>query len=248
MTLVEDNGPGMNGDDALAAEYVVGVLPADERRAAAERVERDAGFARLVDAWEVYFSPLGAEYAAVEAPASVKAAIDRRLFAAAAPSPSRSERPATDAPSGLWASLAFWRGLATAALAALVIYAGATLLRQPSVEPAAEQLVASLAADGSDARFLAVYDPARGDVGLSRVSGQPGSNQVHELWVIEGQNPPVSMGVIPAGASSRLPVSEANRARLAAGAVLAVSLEPTGGSPTGQPTGPVVAAGPLSSI
>ncbi|TIM97823.1 MAG: anti-sigma factor, partial [Mesorhizobium sp.] len=28
----------------------------------------------------------------------------------------------------------------------------------------------------------------------------------------------------------------------------AVSLEPSGGSPTGQPTGPVVAAGDLKSI
>jgi anti-sigma-K factor RskA len=28
--------------------------------------------------------------------------------------------------------------------------------------------------------------------------------------------------------------------------VLAVSLEPAGGSPTGQPTGPVVAMGPLT--
>jgi len=245
MTLVDDNGPGMNGDDALAAEYVVGVLPADERRAASERIERDGVFARLVDAWEVYFAPLASAYAAVEPPASVKAAIDRRLFVVGV-APSSG---AVDVPSGgLWASLAFWRGLATAALAALVIYAGATLLREPVVEPQAQQLVASLAADGSDVRVVALYDPARGEVGLSRLAGEPGANQVHELWVIEGQNAPVSMGVIPAGASARLPVSDANRARLAAGSVLAISLEPTGGSPTGLPTGPVVALGPLSSI
>lgn len=244
MTLADDNGPGMNGDDALAAEYVMGVLSAEERRAATERVERDGAFARLVDAWEVYFAPLAAAYAAVEPPASVKAAIDRRLFTGV-PAPSSG---AVDAPAGgLWASLAFWRGLATAAMAALVIYAGATLLRQPAVQPA-QQLVASLAADGSNVRVLALYDPARGEVGLSRLAGEVGVDQVHELWVIEGQNPPVSMGVIPAGASVRMPVSEANRARIAAGSVLAISLEPTGGSPTGQPTGPVVAAGPLSSI
>ncbi len=245
MTLVDDNGPGMNGDDALAAEYVVGVLPADERRAASERIERDGAFARLVDAWEVYFAPLASAYAAVEPPASAKAAIDRRLFAGGvAPSSGAVEVPS----AGLWASLAFWRGLATAALAALVIYAGATMLREPAVQPQAQQLVASLAADGSDVRVVALYNPATGEVGLSRVSGEPGANQVHELWVIEGQNAPVSMGVIPAGASVRLPVNEANRARLAAGSVLAISLEPTGGSPTGLPTGPVVALGPLSSI
>jgi anti-sigma-K factor RskA len=31
-------------------------------------------------------------------------------------------------------------------------------------------------------------------------------------------------------------------------AVLAVSLEPPGGSPTGQPTGPVIANGKLASL
>lgn len=245
MTLVDDQGPGMNGDDALAAEYVVGVLPADERRAASERIERDGGFARLVDGWEVYFAPLAVAYAAIEPPASVKAAIDRRLFSGGAAAPSSG---AVDVPSGgLWASLAFWRGLATAALAALVVYAGSTVLRQPAVREPTQQLVASLAADGSDVRFLAVYDPSSGEVGLVHLAGQPGTGRVHELWVIEGQNPPVSMGIIPAEAG-RLPVSEANRALLSAGALLAVSLEPTGGSPTGQPTGPVVAAGPLAGV
>jgi anti-sigma-K factor RskA len=234
----------MNGDDALAAEYVVGVLPADERRDASQRIERDGAFARLVDGWEAYFAPLASAYAAVEPPAAIKAAIDRRLFATGA-APSSG---AVDVPSGgLWASLAFWRGLATAALAALVIYAGATMLREPAVLPPAQQLVASMAADGSDVRFVAVYDPAAGEVGLVHLAGQPGANRVHELWVIQGQDPPVSMGIIPAEAG-RLPVSEAIRARLAAGSVLAISLEPPGGSPTGQPTGPVVAAGPLSSI
>ena len=241
MTLVEENGPDMGGDDSLAAEYVVGVLPADERRAAAERIERDGPFARLVDSWEVHFAPIANAYAAVEPPASIKPAIDRRLFSGAA-STAAAERP------GLWTNLAFWRGLATAAVAALAIYVGASMLRQPVVEEPTQQLVASLAADGSDVRFLAVYDASRGEVGLSKVSGEPGADRVYELWMIEGQNAPVSMGVIPAGASARLDVNDANRAKLAAGAVLAVSLEPTGGSPTGQPTGPVVAAGDLKNI
>jgi anti-sigma-K factor RskA len=56
------------------------------------------------------------------------------------------------------------------------------------------------------------------------------------------------MGVIPAGASVHVGVDEQTQARLEKGAVLAVSLEPSGGSPTGQPTGPVVAAGDLKDI
>ena len=80
MTLAEDNGPERGGDDLLAAEYVLGVLAADEREIASRRIEADAAFARLVDAWEVRLSPMAAAYPEIEPPAAVKAALDRRLF------------------------------------------------------------------------------------------------------------------------------------------------------------------------
>ena len=118
----------------------------------------------------------------------------------------------------------------------------------PPVEQPQARLVASLAADGSDVKYLAVYDAAQHEVGLSHVSGERASGKDFELWMIEGKNAPVSMGVIPAGATAHIGVSPAAQQKLAQGAVLAVSLEPAGGSPTGQPTGPVVAAGDLKSI
>ncbi len=99
------------GDDLLAAEYVVGALPVEERRQAARRVERDPGFARLVEAWEARLSPLADGYPEVEPPAAAKQALDRMLFAAGAGNPT----------GGLWQSLVFWRGLAAAALALLIV-------------------------------------------------------------------------------------------------------------------------------
>ncbi|RAZ75175.1 anti-sigma factor [Mesorhizobium atlanticum] len=238
MTLAEDNGPERGGDDLLAAEYVLGVLPADERQIASRRIDTETAFARLVDAWEVHFAPMAAAYAAVEPPASVKVAIDRRLFASTA-----STSPA---PGGsLWTSLAFWRGLAAAAIAALAVYVALPYVNPPVQPP---RLVASLAADNSNVKYLAVYDAARHEVGLSLVSGDHGAGKDFELWMIEGKNAPVSMGVIPAGQTARMAVTPAVQQKLAQGAVLAVSLEPAGGSPTGQPTGPVVAAGDLKGI
>jgi len=241
MTLAEENGPERGGDDLLAAEYVLGVLPADERQIASGRIDAETGFARLVDSWEVHLSPMAAAYAEVEPPATVKPAIDRRLFSSTAAS-------TTTAPSGsLWASLAFWRGLTAAALAALVLYVAVPYVRPPVVVPQ-ERLVASLTADGSDVKYLVVYDAARRDVGLSLVSGERAAGKDFELWMIEGKNAPVSMGIIPAGQTTHIPVTPAVQQKLAQGAVLAVSVEPTGGSPTGQPTGPVVAAGDLKGI
>ncbi|RJT31364.1 anti-sigma factor [Mesorhizobium waimense] len=239
MTLAEDNGPERGGDDLFAAEYVLGVLAMDERQIASRRIDTETAFARLVDNWEVHFSPMAAAYPEIEPPASVKPALDRRLFA--------SSSAAAPPRAGLWSSLGFWRGLAAAAVAALAIYVAVPYLSPPAVAPQ-ERLVASLAADGSDVKYLVVYDAARRDVGLSLVSGERAAGKDFELWMIEGKNAPVSMGVIPAGQTTHLTVAPAVQQKLAQGAVLAVSVEPTGGSPTGQPTGPVVAAGDLKGI
>lgn len=64
-----------------------------------------------------------------------------------------------------------------------------------------------------------------------------------ELWALAaGETRPRSLGVLPA-AGGRLVV-----ASLAPGTQLMVSLEPRGGSPTGQPTGPVLYAGQLAAV
>ena len=55
---------------------------------------------------------------------------------------------------------------------------------------------------------------------------------------------PRSMGVMPAG-PMHLEVARATAEMLAEGATFAVSLEPAGGSPSGLPTGPVIASGKL---
>ncbi|RWK65196.1 anti-sigma factor [Mesorhizobium sp.] len=232
MTPAEDNGPEPRGDDLFAAEYALGVLDADEREIASRRIDADAAFARLVDAWEAHLSPMAAVYPETEPPIRVKEALDRRLFVAGPR-------------AGLWSSLAFWRGLAAAAIAALAIYVAVPYFNPPVEQP---RLIASLTADGSNVRYLAVYDAAHREIGLSHVSGERAAGKDFELWMIEGKNAPVSMGVIPAGQTARMTISPAVQEILAQGAVLAVSLEPSGGSPTGQPTGPVVAAGDLKSI
>lgn len=223
------------GDDLLAAEYVLGVLDPADRPAVAARIERDRDFAVLVDAWAARLSPLDDAYRAAPPPASVKAALDRRLHdATASPKPS------------LWSSLAFWRGLSAAALAVAAFAVIAPLLLP--APPPAERLVALLASDGSDVRYVVVYDPAENDVSLNHLAGDRAEGRDFELWLIEGDKAPVSAGIIAVGGNIHIVLPPELAARLAAGAVLAISMEPKGGSPTGAPTGPVVAAGDLRSI
>lgn len=238
MTPADENGREQGGGDLVAAEYVLGVTPAQERQDVARRIASDTEFARLVDAWEERLSPLARDYDEVPPPDALKGALDRRLFDTA---------PSDSVASRLWQSLTVWRGIAAASLVALLVYAALPFISPPAEGPAVE-LVASLAAEDSDVRYLAVYDAARDRVGLSRLSGAPAAERDFELWVIEGDNSPVSLGVIPPGETVHLTIPEAVSRALAETAILAISLEPVGGSPTGQPTGPVVAAGDLRKI
>ena len=55
----------------------------------------------------------------------------------------------------------------------------------------------------------------------------------------------MSLGTI-AALDARLTIAAAQAPRLRAGAKLAVSVEPAGGSPTGAPTGPVILVGDIT--
>lgn len=239
MTPADEHGPEPPGEEILAAEYVLGVLPVEERQQAAARIERDPAFARLVEIWEGRLAPMAEGYREVDPPPTVKAALDRRLFAGG--------RASSRAGAGLWRSLAFWRGIAVAALAAAAIAVALPLLAPPDEAPR-ERYVASLAHDDTDVHYFVVYDERTHDVGLSHVTGARPEDRDFELWVIEGDDPPESVGVIPDGANVNLAVADALQRKIAQGASFAISTEPQGGSPTGEPTGPVVALGELKAI
>jgi anti-sigma-K factor RskA len=229
-TRPDDPGPGEQ-DELLAAEYVLGTLPEDERRAARDRIEVDGAFAARVRAWELRLAPLNADYAEASAP-DLLPAIEERLFGGAAPA--RAARPV---PRRRWFDLG-WRGGALAAAAAAVIVFLAVALWPPS--PAPVVLRADLAAEDADLRFAARWDAAAGRLELTRVSGTAApEGQDYELWLIDEAGVPRSLGLL------RDPVTQV-AAVLAPGLTLAVSLEPEGGSPEPVPTGPVLAAAALA--
>jgi anti-sigma-K factor RskA len=73
----------------------------------------------------------------------------------------------------------------------------------------------------------------------------PPSDRAFELWAIApGSTRPRSLGVIPASGEMKISPLPAD---LRDGATLAISVEPMGGSPTQQPTGPVVFTGSVKA-
>ncbi len=228
-------GAQIPDDNALAGEYVLGVLPLYERRMVEERMARDSDFATLVVSWQADLSNLDESYQPQTPPQGVKARIDARLFAETA-------RPA----GGLWGSLVFWRGLALAsvtAAAAFGIYNGNFQLNgEPDTGPS---LVAELGAPGSAVGLIAALDPTDGAFTITPAAFSPDDGKSLELWLVQGDGVPVSLGLVP-GDGGRLVLDQSLVQKISDGNLLAVSVEPLGGSPTGVATGPVVLSGALS--
>jgi anti-sigma-K factor RskA len=74
------------------------------------------------------------------------------------------------------------------------------------------------------------------------------AGRVTELWLIPPGGAPLPVGVFSGNGASTLPLDAALLRQLTHIDTLAVSVEPPGGSPTGQPTGPVVAQGMVGPI
>lgn len=100
---------------------------------------------------------------------------------------------------------------------------------------------ASLTADASSLRYEASI--AGDQLTLTRTGGAAAdAGKDYELWIIAGDAAPVSLGVIAAETVTiAAPKAES-------GFTLAITLEAKGGSPTGAPQGPIVAAGKLAKI
>jgi len=231
MSDVQDHN-GLPEDELIAAEYALGVLAGTERAAAERRIERDQAFANLVEAWEERLAPLAEEIATVAPPPHVW---DR--ISAAFP----KQRPQG---AGLWQNLVFWRGLtlATGALAVscigALIYLG-TLTQQPA-------LIAAIDGGGHH-HFVATVDAKRGTIAVVPAAFSADATRVPELWLIPSDSKPRPLGILRADRTVTITVPAELSPLTVSNAVLAVSLEPPGGSPTGQPTGPVIATGKLTN-
>lgn len=225
---------GPEDRDALAAELALGVVDESERAAAATLAERDPAFRQLVRDWEERLAALSAMSPSVEPPPTLWPLIEAEIG---------RHRPGTAKPGGILASLWFWRGWAVAATAAALALAAALFLLPPAGEAPGGRYVALLAAPDRPGGFLATVDLAEGQLLVTPLDGggEDGA-RVPELWLVSGPAP-VSLGLIGGGARLALP-----SAARQPGVTLAVSLEPPGGSPTGQPTGPVIYQGRLHEI
>ncbi|SHF29554.1 anti-sigma factor [Devosia limi] len=239
MTSSDHSDDPSGGQNALVAEYVLGLLDSAEHQRVGRLIEADPALRAERDFWVNRFAALNTQFEEVAVPGHLLARIEARAFGDAA-------KPA---PARLWDSLMLWRSVAAGALAVAVVAVGFSAFQPtPTSSALAVQLVAALEQEGSDVKFVALYDGATGMVRLTALSGEAIPDRDFELWAIQGDNKPVSMGVIPVNARSAIGLSPEIAAGWGEGSILAITLEPKGGAPDGDPTGPVVAKGAVTPI
>jgi anti-sigma-K factor RskA len=229
---------GSEGMSLTAAEYVLGVLDAAQRRAAERRIDRDAAFASEVAFWQERLGGLSAEVREVAPPHGVWPRIEAALGRA---------RLSGETRVGLWENLLFWRGLALGASGLAAVALAALIYAGPIAAPAVP-LVARLDAEGGQAGFVAAIDSGHGNLTIVPAALLGAERKSLELWLIPPGDKPHSLGLIDRSRPVTIKVPKDLLARVNDEAALAVSLEPEGGSPTGQPTGPVIANGKLAKL
>lgn len=215
----------------LAGEYVLGTLRGRARARFEAHMRADPAVAAIVRAWEAQLTPLAESVAPVEPPARVWQAIEARIA------------PAASAPAGL----GFWRafGLLAGGVASVLLAAFLWLSQGPRGEPLF--IVVLNSADTVPHALVSMHSPDILRVRMVKpIEGVEGRDL--ELWVVPKEGAPRSLGVMPNDKGDMTIRITSSDPRVRGAQSLAVSVEPRGGSPTRQPTGPVVLSGPIVPV
>jgi len=249
--------------EGFAAEYALGTLDADERAQADALLLLDPEFTAEVRRWERKLGELNVLVAPVEPPATVWERI-KELVADASPGgafrlPEIAAVPVAAAiePSAqvidLTQRMRRWRGLTvmTGALAACLV--GLVVARdyrpdllpaglRPKLAPAA-QYVAVFQKDEQSPAFVMSVDIDKRMVTVRQVAAEKHPDKTYQLWIAtQPGTAPQSLGLIEKEGFTVKATLAAYEPRVINEATFGISLEPEGGSPTGQPTSPAIHA------
>ena len=209
--------------DRLAAEYVLGTLRGRARR----RFERWRTTSPLVDErclfWENRLVHLAKGIEPVTPPAHLWEGIRRRVDLA-------ERRPRHGG----------WRSFAMAASVVLVVALGALLYWRAFGPQQPTQIATIAASSGVPVWTVEIFGKSGHLTVRSRTPPARAAGRDYELWALPQGGSPVSLGVLPAAGTSQHTLTAVQQQALADAPQVAVSVEPAGGSPTGQPTGAVI--------
>jgi anti-sigma-K factor RskA len=238
----------MTRDDQerLAAEHVLGLLEGEERGRAEHLLASDAAFQALVQQWRTRF----AEWDNTADDLVPGDALWQRIEAGIEGQPARASlNPAAQARRasspgllrGLWDSLTFWRGFGLAgAMAALLLAAGMGYFAEKA---ARRPMLVAVLMNETNQPGAVLRTFADGHVELTPLGDMeiPHNHSI-QIWTFpDPKGAPVSVGIVQTAKTVQLDLR--NLPQPHSNQLFAISVEPLSGSPTGQPTGPVVMKG-----
>ncbi|MDS7595318.1 anti-sigma factor domain-containing protein [Agrobacterium tumefaciens] len=219
----------------LADEYVLGLLESAEAAEVEAEMEKDAGLMAAVAASRERFLPLDTAVDPVAVGGSLWEKIESQLPArqTVAASPSLLTPANENKRNG-------WRGAAISAIAAcLLLSAGLAFSLMRTVEPL---VIAVLVNESGEVQAVVEdFGNENASVRLLADFSVPLDKTI-QVWTLPSREMgPVSLGLIEDARSVSL--SGPSLPRPQNGQLYELTLENTGGSPTGRPTGPILAKG-----
>jgi anti-sigma-K factor RskA len=219
--------------DMQIAEFVLGTLPADQRKALNARRQLDPALDAQILQWEERLIGMTDEVTSVQPGPELFAQIERALHQQAA-QPARPDHTASVVT--LRRQVKLWRwSTAAASAAALVLVTVLTF--QPAATP--ESFVAVFQHDDQQPAFLLTVDLQNRQLNIRSVTAEPQPGKSYQLWIKSdelGPNPR-SVGVLGDQMQLDQRALQQYDPALLREATFGISIEPAGGSPTGQPTG-----------
>ena len=220
--------------DMLSAEYIFGTLKGAARRRFEQLIRQKPVWAQTLNWWEGHMHLLADTVPAVSPPNKVWKNIEAQLF----------NRKTTQ--HNPW-----WRNWAFASTALATGLAILLVIQTPqSLNDSKPAAVALLATEKSEAGWL-LNETKKSDTdvtinAIALASLELKANNAFELWLLPAdKSKPISLGLLPQQGNNVFKVPKDVIPLMATG-LLAVSLEPVGGSPTGQPTGAVLYQGRMT--
>jgi anti-sigma-K factor RskA len=211
---------------AQAAEYVLGTLSADERRAMELELGSNAALREAIVQWEADLLPLASLAEPVTPSAQLWRRIERSASVAAAPPPRVSG----------WRNLSLWRGLTGASLALSAVLAVLLAGRPDVAKP--QYMVVLVAPQDREPGYVVQASMGRK---LSLVPLHPTpvpSDKSLQFWTkADGWGGPVSLGLVKPGQTITIPLDALPNVQ--PNQLFELTLEPAKGSPINKPTGPI---------
>lgn len=231
--------------DALAGEYVLGLVEGADRTALEQRIEREPALAASVESWRGHLAAIDATARPIPPSPGLWPRIEAEI-AAILPAAERGRLKALKAGNTLadwWNNLFIWRGAALAgALAAILLAIGLNgALDRAKRQPV---MVAVLLTEASVAAAVVnTYPDGRVEmVPLQNITVPEG--KALEIWTLwDRAVGPRSVGLIDRARTTPLRLDQLP---LGTNQLFEITIENAAGSPTGRPTGPIVAKGTTS--